>query len=780
MKHEHSPVPISPLGFPNPQGVPGHQSHHPYGYTADPFEDEKSFDPLKLLWLVVHYRWLIATLLFVGVVLGTVFTWMQTPLYRSTAKIEIMTVGARVFQDIEVVSQSSNFRAYETAREKILSRDLARRVVYELNLSEKPEFLAPTASFSLLNLVKKALGSSGSNSIMELSPEARETTAINIVQKNLSAQLLRNTSLIAVSFSHAVPKYASDVTNQVARSFIDQTVDTKSETSELARQFIQEQVIETKKKLEASEKALVKYAKDASITVTGDDASLITENISQINESLSKAIDDRLVAERYLEQVKQGGAQSLPQVFDSNSIQDSKRQITELKATYQQKLATLKPGYPEMRRLSAQIKETERQMQLEIAAIAKSVEIMHAQAVRKEEALRNELAKLEASHAEFQEKNINYTILKREVDSNRSQFDTLISKLNEIGIGSDLKTANANIVDLAIEPGAPYSPNLKVNVIASFALFGAIAAGLIYLLELLNNTFAIPDQIESELKIPVLGIIPDTPDSRIMEELADDKSALSEAYRTLRTSLQFAGTEGTVRTLLVTSSEPSEGKSTTSYKLAQDFAALGRSVLLVDADMRKPKLHRLFDTDNGIGLSNLLSNVVRQGNVASIFRSTNNPKVTFLSAGTIPPNPSDLLVSQKMGLTLHYCAKKYDMVIIDAPPVMGLSDAPILSRIVDGTLLVVAAKQVPRKAAKSAMKRLKAANANVVGAVMNKFSVSKVDYNYAYRYMSYNYYTYEGESEKLEHHGEAKQSNGATGAVAAVSGWVDRFANRFG
>jgi capsular exopolysaccharide synthesis family protein len=387
----------------------------------------------------------------------------------------------------------------------------------------------------------------------------------------------------------------------------------------------------------------------------------------------------------------------------------------------------------------------------------------------------SELALLEAKQAEFRDKNIQYSIRKREVDSNRAQYESLITKLNEVGVGSELKSANASVVDAAIRPNAPYSPRLSVMVLIALAIAASAAAASIYILELLNNTFMVPDQIESDLKLPVLGIIPKVEENEIAEAFKDTKSSLSEAYRSLRTSLQFAGLENAIRTIVVTSSMPSEGKSTTAYRLAHDFAALGRKVLVIDADLRRPRLHRVFNTDNAIGLSNLLSNVVRQGDVVSIFRRTQDPNVTFLSAGTIPPNPADLLTSQKMAMTLHYCAKKYDIVIVDSPPVMGLSDAPILSRQADATLMVVSSKQVTRKAAKGALARLKAAGGNVVGAAMTKFAVNQLDYNYAYRYMQYNYYTYESSQPRIEDHAGSKPSNSGTGrnkggALSAVIG----------
>lgn len=769
-------LPAEAGGMYHPPSPYSHPQPYP-GYGPPEAEEENGFDPLKLIWFVVHYRWLIATLLIIGLISGIVLTMLQTPLYRAAANLEILTSGAKVIQDLEAVVQTSDMRAFENARVKMKSRDLARRVVYELNLSEDETFLAPAPSFSLTNLINRALGTSREADIVGLSAEQREARAVGLVQRNLAIALVRNTSILNISYSHASPKHASMVANQVARSYIDQTVDKTSETSDLARQFIQEQVVETKTKLQESEAALVAYAKQAGITVTGSDASLISENISEINAALGQAIQDRLDAQRDVEQVKAGNASSLPQVFESESIQTTKQKIAELRATYQEKLNTLKPGFPEMVRLNSQIKELQNQIDAEVSAIARAVEIKFEQSKDKEIALKAELAQLESRQSTFQDKNIKYTILKREVDSNRLQYETLINKLNEVGIGSELRSSNASIVDLALPPTRPYTPKMKRNLMLALVLFAAMAAGVIYLLELMNNTFAVPDQIESELKLPVLGVIPLVDQEELHNAFADNKSPISEAYRSLRTSIQFTGTEDAMRTILVTSSEPSEGKSSTAYKLACDFAALGRKVLVIDADLRKPRMHRIFNISNTMGLSNLLSNVVRKGDVSSLFQKTSSPNITVLSSGTIPPNPVDLLMSSRMGLTLSYCAKHYDLVIIDSPPVMGLSDSPILSRQMDATLLVVAAKQVTRKAAKTALARLNAAGGNVVGTAFTRFAVDKLDYNYAYRYMQYNYYSYDTNPAQLEDHASSNAKAPAsnlkrTGPVAAL---LDRF-----
>jgi len=725
----------------------GAQYYGAYGRDA---ERDDRFNPLKLFFYVVQYRWLIATMAVAGLVAGLIVTMMQTPTYQATSQLEVLVPSAKVFQDIEVVSESSDLRAFQTAREKLKSRALAQRVVFQLGLSEKPDFLFPTPSFSLTNIFYRAFGISKSPSIEEKTPEQREAIAIARILNDLTVNLVTNTSLLSITFVDQKPKYASDVANQVAQSFIDQRVDQTSETSELAQKFIQDQVLQVKQKLQKSEEELVAYAKDAGITVTDDNKSLISSNIEALNTALATAIQDRLDAGRVVDQIDKGRGASLSPVLESKGLQALSEKIADLTGQYQQKLGIMKPGFPEMQQLQSQIKELQRVYNNGVLAITDSLRLRYQQAQDKEEDLKAKLAEMEKQQVEFNDKNIQYTILKREVDSNRSQYDNLVSKLNEVGVSSELKTQTAAIVDLAVKPNRPYSPRLSINLAIALLLFLALGASIIYVIELLNNTFTNPEQIEKELGLAILGILPLVDDRELVTSISDQKSGLSEAYRSLRTSLQFSGAEGAPRSLLVTSSEPSEGKSTTSFKLGQDFAALGARVLLVDGDLRKPNLHRLLGLDNTIGLSNLLTNTVRKEDLASIFRPTKYPNVTVLTSGTIPPNPADLLSSPKMALIVTNLGKRFDLVIIDAPPVVGLSDAPILSRLAEGTLMVISTNQVTRKSAKTALKRLRAAGANVVGAALSKFAVNKFDYNYAYKYMNYQYYSYGTSTPKIE------------------------------
>lgn len=753
--------------------------HHP-GYShygLDVPERESQFDPLKILFLALRYRVLIATMIGLAVVSGVVLTVMQTPVYQASARVEIVAQPARVLQELDVMGPMFDFRDMETAREKFISHALAERTVYQLGLADKPDFLYPASGFSFWNLIRRAFGLNPASGINEESPQARREIAVGRVLGGMSVNTVGETRLLKISYNNQNPGYAREVANQIARSYIDQQTNQTGEASNLARQFVQEQVQQVKERLQQSEQKLVNYAREVGITVTGDEKSLIVSNINAINAALSKAIEERLERDLMASQIALGRGESLNEVLSSDPLQKLRSTIAERKAEYQQKLATFKPDFPEMRQLQAQVRELERQYRDGVAVILDNIGMKRDEAIRREADLRAKLAELEKQQIAYEDKNIQYTILKREVDSNRSQYDSLMAKLNEIGVGAKLKTERATIVDLA-EGAYQVEPKLSRNLLMALALFLALGAIIIYILELLNNTFTNPDQIEKELGLPVLGILPRVEEKELIESLTDPKSSLSESYRSLRTSIQFSGTESTPRTLMVTSSEPSEAKSTTSYKLALDFGALGKRVVIVDADMRKPSMHRKFGLDNTLGLSNLLTNSVRREDMPRTIRETGEDNVWIVRAGTIPPNPADLLSSTKMALLIEFLEERFDVVIIDSPPVIGLSDAPILSRIAQATLLLVSANNVSRKSAKSALKRLRAAGANIIGASMTKFTVGSLEYNYAYKYMNYDYYQYGHETPRLEGHVESDSGAGKYGPLVDSLGRQARDAFR--
>lgn len=730
-----------------------------YGYGFEHNEPDNGIDLLGILFRILQYRWLICIFAVIGIVSALIITMMQTPKYQATSQLEVLTPSVKVFQDIEVTSETGDMRAFLTAREKILSRITAERVVFALQLSEKEDFLFPRPDVSPFNLLYKAFNISGSNKAEGLSAEDRNNIAVSRTRSNVSVQLIANTSILKITFHDQNPEYARNIANQFAQSFIDQRVDQGSQTSVQARDFIQEQVLLIKEKLQISEQALVDYAKFAGITVTGDEQSLIGASLSEINKALSEAVQESLDYGRIVKQINAGSGPSIEQVLSSEGLNKLRTTLSQLKSEYQQKLTLFKPGFPEMQQLQSQINELQNQLNLGTKVITDSIKLKHDETLEKVSDLRKKINELEGEQAVYQDKKIQYTMLKREVDSNRTQYDSLISKLNEVAVGSELRTQNAAIIDLATVPRSPYSPRLSINIaIGLIALLG-LAGVVIYILEIINNTFSNPEQVEKELGLSILGIIPAINPKELVTMLADPKSSLSESYRSLRTSLQFSGVDGHPKTMLITSSEPGEGKSTTAVKLAEDFATLGARVLIIDCDMRKPNIHRLFNIDNALGLSNLLTSTIRKEDMSRVIKKGTHKNISIITAGTIPPNPADLLSSARMGLMISQLSSRYDLVILDGPPVIGLSDAPILSRLTEATLMIVSANKATRKSAKMALKRLHAAGSNVIGVVMTMFTVGKFDENYNYRYLSYDYYTDGNEIPKIKTVAAANEMN---------------------
>ncbi len=734
-----------------------------YGLGWD--EKEERFNPVEIFFYVLRHRWLILSIIVAGLMVGVVITMTQTKMYRAKALLEIVPPSARVIQDLQVVSETADQRTYRTALEKLRGREMAQRVVHELALTEREKFLFPESGFSPIRLLKRATGASSQKEFSEMGPEDRERRAVDLVREGLTTRLLFGTSIIAISYSHSDKELARQVANQFASSYIAQRLDQTGEASKLAREFIGEQVEEVKNKLQAAEKSLVAYAKQQGIIISEEQSSLISGQIKLINEALSEAIQERLLNERLVEQINAGKATNLEQVLSNEAIQNNRSRIAELRGQYQQKRRKFKPSYPEMLELAGQIQELNKLLQQDINAVANGIRLKLQGSNKKEEDLRTKLAELEGQQAKYQDKNIRYTILKREVDAYRSQYQSLISKLNELGVSSEIKSKSASVVQSAVTPDRPYSPRLALNLLLAFAASVLTAGGSVYVYELMNNTFSNPDQVETELKLPVLGVLPFVEDGKLKEESDDPKSAFSEAYRTLRTSIHFSGIEGAPRSLLVTSTEPGEGKSSTSMKLAEEFGALGLRVAIIDADLRKPTMHRHAGLPNGLGLSNVLTNTVpvdQADKEVQIIRPTPWANVWLITAGTPPPNPANLLAAQKMGLFVEGCTKQFDLVIIDSPPVIGLADALLLSRLVEATLVVVSAHQVARSSSKNAVKRLRNAGAQVIGAALSKFKMDRMEYNYTYRYMNTGYLTYGNSGENTEAGKESSDHDGAS------------------
>lgn len=357
-----------------------------------------------------------------------------------------------------------------------------------------------------------------------------------------------------------------------------------------------------------------------------------------------------------------------------------------------------------------------------------------------------QIAALRTQALDVDGRSIQYNILKREVDTNRQLYDGLLQRYKEVGVAGDVRANNISIIDRAEVPGGRFKPSLFLNLAIGLLLGGVLGVLLAFLLEFLDDTLKTPEDIENKLKLPVLGVIPKLgPKDSVVAAAANPQSSFSEAYRSVRTALQFATDHGVPRTLLVTSSGPGEGKSTTALALARNLTQLGKRVLLVDADLRNPSLHKTLGMKVDVGLSNLLAGAC---SFTAAVQPSGDEGLQVILAGPLPPNPAELLSGSKLVSLLTIGTERYDHVIIDGPPVLGLADAPILSNAIDGTLLVVNSAKTKISAAQSALKRLLTARARIVGCLLTKYDARTAGYGYGYGYRYESYYAY-GDKPKL-------------------------------
>jgi succinoglycan biosynthesis transport protein ExoP len=712
--------------------------------------DQPESDEIDLLnyWrILLKRRWTVLGAL--GIVLATVLvaTLLMTPIYRSTSTLQIErdTLNIVNVEGITPVEGSVSQDFYQTQYELLKSRSLAERVASQLGLAEgdQLETLSPPSPWAALRELLGG-GAGGEELTEEEEGAARVNAATKFIMKGLTIEPVRNSRVVRVHFDSADREFSQRVANAYAEAFIASSLERRFESSAYAKGYLEDRLQELKLKLEDSERQLVEFAQREEIVDTGvDGANLTSENLSALNSALAKARQERIRTEaRWRQAQASRGIVLLGEIGENSIIKSLQERRAELQAQYSDKLGRFKPAYPEMVQLQAQIDELERQIAAEVGNIKSAIQAEFLAAQEQERLLAEQLASLKTDALDLQSRSIQYNIFRREVDTNRQLYDGLLQRYKEVGVAGGVSSNNISVVDRA-QLGMKFKPRLIVNL--AVGLLAGLMLGVLLALgfEYLDDTLKGPEDIEKLLGLSVLGVIPLlkaplTP----AKAFEDPRSAFSESYRSVRTALQFATAQGVPRCLLITSASPSEGKSTTALTLAKNFAQLGKRVLIIDADLRNPSLHKAMGVENSAGLSNYLAGAAK---ALDVIQTSGDSTLQFMPSGPLPPNPAELLLGPKMLSLVKVAADKFDQVIIDGPPVMGLADAPILANMAHGTMLVVEAGGTRIELARNAMKRLMAARAHVVGALLTKFGAKHAGYGYAYG--GHDYYAYGGKDE---------------------------------
>jgi len=706
-------------------------------------EDEDFRPALDLRRIFVLLRrnvLLIISVITLFVIAALVFTMLATRLYVAEASIQIDMEGDRVLNatDLEPRTNAQDAdRFLQTQVDALRSRAMAIRVAKELGLFQGTSFF---------DQMKAQVPEPETSRPRD---EQLRNGVIGIIQDNLSVTLPRQSRIAVISFESPDPELSAKVANAYARGFIEYNLERKFESSSYARTFLSGRLDEARERLQKSEEALVAFANQAGIVRTGavrdrgDDGrqtSVTGASLAQLNEAANIATQERIAAEQKWRTVANAPLLSIAEVQANPAAQDLVQKLAEKRAALSEERSRHQESYPVVVSLAAEVGELEREFTDLAAGIKRAIRDKYVTAQANENQLLGQVAGLKRAVQGEEESSTRYNILARELETNRTLYDGLLQRFNEVSAQAGITRNNISVIDLAEVPLAPSSPNALMNL--AFALFAGVTLSFLFVYgrEQFDDAVREPQDLEVKLGLPLLGIVPKADkEADIVALLGDVKSNLSESYSALRTTLSHSTTSGLPRTLLVTSTQPAEGKSTSSYAISLALARLGVRTVLVDVDLRRPSLHRYFAIEGGgIGLSSVLTAQATLTDAAEALPDHHG--LTFVAAGPIPPSPTELLDSDRMIDLLIQLRGEYEAVVLDGPPVLGLADAVTLSTKVDAVVMVVEANRSHRGAAKNALRRLRGVKANILGGLLTKFDPRHSGSSYYYQSSYYYYY----------------------------------------
>jgi len=690
---------------------------------------------------------LIAIIVVTAVVLGVVATLLITPKYKASAQVLIEDQADQIIEGSELQKVGAagwdTDRFLQTQLGIIQSRSLARVVVKSGRFAGDDSFFT-----ELGESVPDNKGLAGSQLAA-----SRENEAVDLLLQNLKVDLPRESRIATLTVISRDAALSAKLANLYAERYVEYNLNQKYQSSAYARQFLGDQLSEARAKLTQSEHDLNQYARAAGlIRITSQSSSgpeesalsVTNSSLVQLNEAASKAVADRITTEDRWKTLSNQPALSVPEVNSNQAIQQLVSEKTKIEGELAEEQSRHLEEYSTVKSKRAQLAELDRRISLLAESIKKSARLDFEAAAEREKSLLSRVNMLQNDALNEQDRGVQYSVLKRVADTNRALYETLLSRYNQINATAGASNNNITIVDRAEVPRDPSSPNLIINLAVALLLGLAAAGGAVFLREIFDDAIRTPDDVERKLDIRLLGLIPRLGDDEdIDERIADRRSGVSEAYRSLVTNLQYSTATGLPQVLTITSSKEAEGKSTTARTIARDVASLGKKVLLVDTDLRRPTLHRVMGEEGKSGLTDILT-----GNRSfdQVVVHSDIEMLDYISGLPTPPDPALILSGGGLATFLAQARERYEFVVIDSPPLLGLSDAVILASHADGVLFVIDGAGFHRGAVKSALRRLALVGANVLGVSLNRFEPRAGDSEY--EYYSYNYYSYGSNDKK--------------------------------
>ena len=735
-------------------------------YTSPSSQEPKEVE-LRDYWKVILKRkWTILSFTFIVLIATGVMTFTTEPVYRATATIQINRENPQIVNFKEIFSaNTADWDYYQTQYKILESRSLARRTIHDLNLSEHPEFLPrPQTAYQKWKgeILTSIFGLFTSPTKEGVSPSEtkKETLLINQFLGRLKIEPIRNSMLVKIHFDSNHPELSAQVANTLAASYMQQNLELRFVTTEKAKEWLTTQLQDLKGKVERADEDLQSFGSKHDIISLEEKENVTMQRLTELNEALINAESDRIAKEAIYRQIRAKNIDSLPPILENKLISDLKQAYIQLEAQYVKQLETLKPDHPEMSRLKKQMEILKARLDGEIGQIASGIKNDYESSLRRERLLRQAFEQQKKRAMQMKEKAIQYNILKREADTNRELYKGLLQRMKEAGISAGITASNIQLIDQAELPIAPYKPNKRLNLTLALIVGLFLGIGLAFFFEYLDNSVKTPEDVEQLVRLPFFGLVPEIPHQR--RRLVEKKpvypievvtfglprSMISEAFRNIRTSILLSASGNPPKKIVISSPNPTEGKTTITINTAIALSQMGADVLIIEADLRKPRIHKIFGQENGMGLSNFLSG---NAELHSIIRQSEIPNLFYILSGPLPPNPSELLGSSMFKNMIECLEERFDHIVIDAPPTLGFADAVILSTSADGVILVVHGGKTPRETLQRAKNILAQVNARILGVVINRVNIRKNEYGgYGYYYTNYQDYYYGEKSKKEE------------------------------
>ena len=736
--------------------IRGHQTTYPV------FAQEEN--AIVQYWRVLRKRkWWIVSTLVVVFTLSAIKTLRTTPLYQATSNIAIFPENANVLGFKEGGDSAPDYQydlTLETQAAILRSNALAMKAIETMHLDHDPRFAGGSqASMSNANGIPI--------SSMEPDP-ARITGLLGAFRGGLNVHVIPDSRLVQISYTHPDPQLATEIANGLVKTFIEENFKTKYESVTQTSEWLSRELADLRLRVETSEEKLVRYQKDHSILGVDEKQNIVTSKLDELNRELTAAQSDRIQKESTYKFATSGDAALFAKVSPEGSaglLGRLRDKEADLSTTYAQATTQFGPGYPKVAELSNQLKQVRAEIAEEEKKLQDRLQSQYLGALQREKMLESAFDQQKREANKLNESAIEYTVLKRDAESNRQLYDNLLQRLKEAGISAGLRSSNVRVVDIARTPTAPISPDIPRSLTFGFLLGLGCGMGLAFVMESLDRTVRDMEEVHAVSALPALGTIPlqlsgnghirkrlkglsiteGEPEGPSLITYARPRSQAAEAYRSLRTSILLSSFGAPPKVILITSALPQEGKTTISANSALVLAQRGSRVLLIDADLRRPGVGKLFGLRPDGGLSTLISGGDRVEDVVLPFPEV--PNLWILPAGPVPPQPAELLSSSVMKDYFARWRNEYDHIIIDSPPCLSVTDAVVLSPEVDWVILVARSGQTTKLALQRARNLLLQVNAKVMGVVLNALNLRSVDGRYYYSYGgSYSRHYYDDES----------------------------------